>query len=53
MDRGLPWFLTGLLVGIVGTLLFQRVREEMEQDDADELAARIGKKLDAMEAVLQ
>ncbi|HRI42621.1 MAG TPA: hypothetical protein PLL78_00870 [Fimbriimonadaceae bacterium] len=51
MRSGVGWFFAGLVAGIFGTLAALRIREWREED-ADDLAEDITRRLDEMEALL-
>jgi len=50
VSRGLGWFFLGILTGVVGTLVFERLREEREADDVDSLSESISQRLAALES---
>lgn len=50
MSRGLGWFFLGILTGVVGTLVFERLREERDGDDVDSLSESISQRLEALES---
>lgn len=48
---GVGWFLAGVVFGVFGTLAALRLRE-LREEDVDDLAEDITRRLDEMEALL-